>query len=98
MRQMMLALAIAMLAMPALAEEFTLKSPLLSTSSVVLPFSAKETFGQPIEPALESFPGERREQNVEFEMRGGGANGPVPGVTFSATRSAFPGPSPLFRR
>ena len=97
MRRMMLAVAIATLPLPALAEEFTLKSPLVSTSSVGVPFSAKETFGQPVVPALDSFPVEHREQNVEFEMRGG-ANGTLPGVTFSATRSAFPTPAPLFRR
>jgi hypothetical protein len=95
---MMLIVAMSTLALPALAEEFSLKRPLISTSSVLVPFSARESFGQPVSPTLEPFPGESP-QNVEFEIRGGAnASGPITGVSVSATRSAYPSPSPLFPR
>lgn len=99
MRRMMLVVAIATLATPALAEEFSLKKSLISTPSVSIPFSAKDSFGQPVAPTMDAFPGERRDQAVEFEIRGSAsASGGVPGVTLSATRSAFPSPAPGFLR
>jgi hypothetical protein len=104
MRRFFLSAAIAVLAAPVVAtqvmgEEFSLKKPLVSTPSVVIPFSAKDSFGQPSAPGPEAFPGENREQNVEFQIRGDDkSGGSFPGVTVTATRSAYPSPSPLFRR
>lgn len=99
MRRMMLVVAIATLAAPALAETFSLKKTVVSTPSVANPFSAKDAFGQPAAPTMDAFPGERRDQAVEFEIRGNdSASGVVPGVTITATRSAFPSPAPLFQR
>jgi len=99
MRRVMLVVAIATLAMPALAEEFSLKKSLISSPSVLIPFSAKDSFGQPIAPTMDAFPGERRDQAVEFEIRGNAsASGMIPGVTITATRSAFPSPPPRFQR
>lgn len=99
MRRLMLVMAIATLATPALAEEFSLKKSVIASPSVLIPFSAKDSFGQPVAPMMDAFPGERRDQAVEFEIRGNAsASGVIPGVTFTATRSAFPSPAPLFQR
>ncbi len=104
MRRFFLSAAIAVFAAPALtsqalAEEFSLSKPRVSTPSVVIPFSAKDSFGQPLAPGPDAFPGEPREQNVEFQIRGDdNAGGSFPGVTVTATRSAYPSPTPLFRR
>jgi|GEM_PF-6984790 len=99
MRRTLLPVAIALLASPALAAEFTLTSPLVSTSSVVVPFSAKDSFGQPQTPVSDPFPGERREQNVEFKIQGGSTTGEtMPGLTITATRSPFPTPGTVFSR
>lgn len=99
MRRWMFTVAIATLATPALAEDFSLRKPLIASPSVVLPFSAKDSFGQPAASAMDAFPGERRDHAVEFEIRGNSSgSGPVPGVTITATRSAFPSPAPLFQR
>ena len=99
MRYMIVPVATALLAAPALAMEFTLSNPQVSTASAVIPFSAKDSFGQPQTPLGESFPGERREQNVEFQIQGGASNGgPMPGLTITATRSPFPTPGTTFPR
>lgn len=99
MRRLMLIVAIATLVTPALAEEFSLKKSVIASPSVLIPFSAKESFGQPMLPPTDAFPGERRDQTVEFELRSNAsASGVVPGVTLTATRSAFPSPGPLFQR
>lgn len=94
MRRWMLTVAIATLATPALAAEFSLTKPLIATPSVVIPFSAKDSFGQPIVPAMDSFPGERRDETVQFEIRGNDS-GALPGVTVTATKSVFPSPAPF---
>ena len=99
MQRLMIFAASAVLAAPALAAEFTLTPSPLSTGSVMIPFSAKDSFGQPSAPVLDAFPGEPRGQNVEFQIQGAeSASGSMPGLTITATRSPFPAPGTVFSR
>lgn len=98
MQRLILASAIALSALPAQAESYSVPRTLLASPSTLVPFSAKDSFGQPTGPVRDVFPGDAPTQNVEFEIRGDGASaGPLPGVTVTATRSLYPTPSPIFK-